>query len=156
MRIRTEEQISELLTEMVMRHASDEDLAVVIEYSATYVSGRNSLNKTFQEYGLHRYLSTCVPPLSEVSRIIATLLTIKNCAMDAEHMILFGDQLSRFYKDLEKYSVDLYFIETEIPWEEPKQAEDTVETDRYYETGTISGRSKLYELLEEIDKGDTV
>lgn len=156
MRIRTEEQISELLTEMVMRHASDEDLAVVIGYSATYISGRKSLDRMCQAYGLYDYLETCVPSLSEVSSKIATLITTKDCALDAEHMILFGDQLSRFYKDLEKYSVDLYFIETKIPWQEPKQAKDTVETDRYYETGVVSDHSKLYELLEEIDKGDTI
>ena len=142
MRISTKEQISELLTKMVEQHASDEDLAVIIGCSATYVSGRNSLNKTFQEYGLHRYLSTCVPSLSEVSRIIATLIAKKDCAMDAEHMILFGDQLLKFYKDLEKYSVDLCLIETEIPWQEPKQTKDTAETDRYYDTGVVFGHSK--------------
>lgn len=45
MYIRTEEQISELLTKMVERNASDEDLAGGIRYSATYISGRNSLDK---------------------------------------------------------------------------------------------------------------
>lgn len=46
-----------------------------------------------------------------------------------------------------------HYIETEIPWKEPKQTKNTVETDRYYETGVVSGHSKLYELLEEFDKG---
>lgn len=39
MRIRTKEQISELLTKMVEQHASDEDLAAVVGYSAAYVPG---------------------------------------------------------------------------------------------------------------------
>lgn len=115
MRIMTKEQISELFTRMVEQHASDEDLAVVIRYSATYISGRKSLDKTCQEYGLYKYLTTCVPSLSEVSRKIAELIAKKDCALDAEHMILFGNQLLKFYKDLEEYSIDLYFIETEIP-----------------------------------------
>lgn len=38
MRIMSKEQISELLTRMVERHAPDEDLAVVIRYSAAYIS----------------------------------------------------------------------------------------------------------------------
>ena len=142
MRIRTKEQISELLTKMVEQHASDEDVAVVIGYAATYVSGRKSLDKTCQEYGLYKYLATCVPSLSEVSRKIAELIAKKDCALDAEHMILFGNQLLKFYKDLEEYSIDLYFIETEIPWQEPRQTKDTAETDRYYDTGVVSGHSK--------------
>lgn len=151
MYIRTEEQISELLTKMVERNASDEDLAGVIRYSATYISGRNSLDKTCQEYGLYKYLTTCVPSLSEVSRKIAELIAKKDCALDAEHMILFGNQLLKFYKDLEEYSIDLYFNEVLYQDRNPQARS---EADENYQI--VSGRSKLYELLEEIDKGDTV
>lgn len=117
MRIMSKEQISELLTRMVEQHAPDEDLAVVIRYSAAYISGRRALDKTCQEYGLYRYLTTCVPSLSEVSSKLATLIAKNDCILDAEHMLAFGDQLLEFYKDLEAYSVDLFFIESDNPWQ---------------------------------------
>lgn len=142
MRIMSKEQISELLTRMVEQHAPDEDLAVVIRYSEAYISGRRDLDKICQEYGLYRYLTTCVPSLSEVSSKLATLIAKKDCTLDAEHMILLSARLLKFYEDLEKYSIE--------------QAIDTIEADRYYETGVFSGHCKLYELLEEIDKGGTV
>lgn len=49
MRIISKEQISELLTRMVEQHAPDGDLAVVIRYSAAYISGRRALDKTCYE-----------------------------------------------------------------------------------------------------------
>ena len=117
MRIISKEQISELLTRMVEQHAPDEDLAVVIRYSTAYISGRRALDKTCQEYGLYRYLTTCVPSLSEVSSKLATLIAKNDCTLDAEHMLVFGNQLLEFYKDLEVYSVDLFFIESDNPWQ---------------------------------------
>lgn len=124
MRIMSKEQISELLTRMVEQHAPDEDLAVVIRYSAAYISGRRALDKTCQEYGLYRYLTTCVPSLSEVSSKLATLIAKKDCTLDAEHMLVFGNQLLEFYKDLEAYSVELYFIKSDNPWYEMKQTKE--------------------------------
>ena len=126
MRIMSKEQISELLTRMVEQHAPDEDLAVVIRYSAAYISGRRALDKTCQEYGLYRYLTTCVPSLSEVSSKLATLIAKKDCTLDAEHMLAFGNQLLEFYKDLEAYSVELYFIKSDNPWYELKQTKEKV------------------------------
>lgn len=148
----TKEQISELLTRMVEQHAPDEDLAVVIRYSAAYISGRRALDKTCQEYGLYRYLTTCVPSLSEVSSKLAALIAKTDCTLDAEHMLLFGNQLSEFYKDLEKYGIELYFIRYTNPCYKSREAKDAIETDRYYQTGVVSGHSKIYELLEETGK----
>lgn len=118
--IMSKEQISELLTRMVEQHAPDEDLAAVIRYSAAYLSGRRALDKACQEYGLYRYLTTCVPSLSEVSSKLATLIANKDCTLDAEHMILFSKQLLDFYKDLEAYSIESYFIKSDNPWYELK------------------------------------
>jgi hypothetical protein len=126
MRIISKEQISELLTRMVEQHAPDEDLAGVIRYSAAYISGRRALDKTCQEYGLYRYLTTCVPSLSEVSSKLATLIAKNDCTLDAEHMLAFGNQLLEFYKDLEAYSVELYFIMSDNPWYEMKQTKEKV------------------------------
>lgn len=156
MRIMSKEQISELLTRMVEQHAPDEDLAVVIRYSAAYILGRRALDKTCQEYGLYRYLATCVPSLSEVSSKLATLIAKNDCDLDAEHMLAFGNQLLEFYKDLEAYGVELYFIKSDNPWHELKRTKDkpkdTFKTDRYYQTGVVSGHSKIYELLEKTGK----
>jgi hypothetical protein len=124
MRIMSKEQISELLTRMVERHAPDEDLAVVIRYSAAYISGRRALDKTCQEYGLYRYLTTCIPSLSEVSSKLATLIAKNDCTLDVEHMIAFSTQLLEFYKDLEAYSVKLFFIKSDNPWYELKRIKD--------------------------------
>ena len=126
MRIMSKEQISELLTRMVEQHAPDEDLAAVMRDSAAYMSGRRALDKACQEYGLYRYLTTCVPSLSEVSSKLATLIAKKDCTLDAEHMILFSKQLLDFYKDLEAYSIELYFIKSDNPWYELKQAKEKV------------------------------
>lgn len=117
MRIMSKEQISELLTRMVEQHAPDEDLAVVIRYSAAYISGRRALDKTCQEYGLYRYLTTCIPSLSEVSSKLATLISKNDCTLDVEHMIAFSTQLLKFYKDLEACSIELYFIKSDNPWQ---------------------------------------
>ncbi len=156
MRIMSKEQISELLTRMVEQHAPDEDLAVVIRYSASCISGRRALDKTCQEYGLYRYFTTCVPLLSEVSSKLATLIAKNDCILDVKHMTTFSTQLLDFYKDIEAYSIESYFIRYTNPCYESREAKGTIVADRYYETGVVSGHSKLYELREEIDKGDTV
>lgn len=150
--IATKEQISELLVSMVEQHAPDDDLAVVIRYSITNISGRRALDKTCQEYGLYRYLTTCAPSLNEVSSKLATLITKKDCILDAEHMLLFSKQLLDFYKNLEKCRIDLYFIRYTNPCYKSREAKDTIKTDRYYQTGIVSGHSKIYELLEETSK----
>lgn len=39
-------------------------------------------------------------------------------------MLVFGNQLLEFYKDLEAYSVELYFIKSDNPWYELKQTKE--------------------------------
>lgn len=73
---------------------------------------------------MYRYLTTCIPSLSEVSSKLATLIAKNDCTLDVEHMIAFSTQLLEFYKDLEAYSVKLFFIKSDNPWYELKRIKD--------------------------------